>query len=515
VVALLPDGRGTYADALVDVLERAAAAAGTFAPRAGGLATGLGRMTHLRRRLTMIVDRTPPKSLSPLAWILVVALCALLPLAPVGGQNRRAKPQAAGGAEGAEAAAPSASSPSAVPTTTTTAVDASTRDAVRSLLEMAQDPNDSVRAAGVNAIYRIGPRAAPVLIGALGGPEKSAAVAMNVLLGFGQAAADQLIDAVASPDAATRERALLALRRVVAPQMPAMGPEGDGGGVVVGSGTLVAGAEGGATPFGGRGVVGYAPGGFYPRMGAGSPFAPQSGPNGELAAQLIAPASTASTDPVPAVRRAAVNLLGTIAAVAADPAVAKPLVPALKDPDAQVRRSAAEALGWLVVPTKLDVSQPLAEAVKDSDPQVRAAALNALGTMGSRAAPAAATVVTAALKDPEPVVRVAAANALGALQPKQLSEEWRRELLRQVTNLWEETRPGTNPSVGADASLRILQIDAEPVEIWKAFEQVRATAGGGEHLDAWLKRLRAAPKPSMNGQIADLVEQGAKEAANK
>ena len=62
---MLPDARREYADALVDTLEliapASAAARGWAFPAA---ATGLGRIGHLRRRLTMILTETGSKSLS-------------------------------------------------------------------------------------------------------------------------------------------------------------------------------------------------------------------------------------------------------------------------------------------------------------------------------------------------------------------------------------------------------------------------------------------------------------------
>src|SRR5207302_10404265 len=115
-----------------------------------GVGSGLGRLPHLRRRITVIIEQTPSKSVSRVGKIFVAMTLLLLPVAPV---RSAAKTQAPGGAA-SSTTAPAATAP----------VDDSTRKAVEALLEMAQDPNDNVRGAGASAILRFGPRAVPVLI---------------------------------------------------------------------------------------------------------------------------------------------------------------------------------------------------------------------------------------------------------------------------------------------------------------------------------------------------------------
>src|SRR5204863_4315102 len=105
--------------------------------------------------------------------------------------------------------------------------------------------------------------------------------------------------------------------------------------------------------FGGGFTPGPEGGGATPEAGTFAGVIPTMGPMNletavPLANRLVAPASTATSDSVPAVRRAAVTLLGGIAQVAPAPALVQPLIPALKDTDADVRRLAAGALNCLV-----------------------------------------------------------------------------------------------------------------------------------------------------------------------
>jgi HEAT repeat protein len=83
----------------------------------------------------------------------------------------------------------------------------------------------------------------------------------------------------------------------------------------------------------------------------------------------------------------------------------------LLNPDAAIRRIAAEILGHLSAPQAVDA---LVGALHDSDLEVRVAALRALAR--ARASPALLDVA-ARLRDPEPVVRAHAAEALSRLTP--------------------------------------------------------------------------------------------------
>jgi hypothetical protein len=149
--------------------------------------------------------------------------------------------------------------------------------------------------------------------------------------------------------------------------------------------------------------------------GAGGESGAIISPQGvSIASWVIAPASKASRDADPAVRRAGVGLLGSVSMILADKSVAAPLAAALKDEDSAVRRTAAQAM-VNVARFAPDVTAALSAAVNDRDQAVRVCALRALGSAGS-AAKDAMPVITAALKDPDPQVRVAAANALGGMQ---------------------------------------------------------------------------------------------------
>ncbi|MDQ3439728.1 MAG: right-handed parallel beta-helix repeat-containing protein [Planctomycetota bacterium] len=85
-VSVLPAGRRTYADALVNAMELIS---GTSRLPVG--ATGLGRIGSLRRRLTMIVTQSPPKSLSLPGRVAALALLAAVVVVPVLGQAQPAK----------------------------------------------------------------------------------------------------------------------------------------------------------------------------------------------------------------------------------------------------------------------------------------------------------------------------------------------------------------------------------------------------------------------------------------
>jgi beta-lactamase regulating signal transducer with metallopeptidase domain/HEAT repeat protein len=424
VVAMLPaEGRRVYADALVDVLEMTCAA-----PALPVGASGLGRMTHLKRRITMILDRTPAKSLSfPGKVAMALLAAALLPLALV------------------RADAPA--KPGSNPTSGLASVDDSTRKAIESLLETAQDPNEQVKMAAVGAITRFGPKAVPVLIDALG-REKEAPLAQSLLSQMGIDAIEGLIETIDSPaPPAVRERALLAIEAVLQPG--GAGAMGEGGG-----------APGGFAPPG-RAAPGVAPAAFgaagpQPLMFSGMVASAYPAPNVmSFAIWSVTPASKASADASAAVRRAAVRVLGAISNITFDPAVAKALASALKDEDPSVRRVAAGAM-VNVARFAPEVASALAAGVNDSDQSVRVSAINALGSLGSRGKQSM-PALTAALKDANPDVRIAAANALGAMQ------------VPQEFNLVAAINPGANgipamppPVANPDGSFPVQAIPMPP-----------------------------------------------------
>ncbi len=89
-------------------------------------------------------------------------------------------------------------------------------------------------------------------------------------------------------------------------------------------------------------------------------------------------------------------------------AVVEPLMAALRDSDACVRRTAASLLGR--VPR---ASERLRAALDDSSPDVRALAAFALGLAEDQAA---APKLLGLLRDASPIVRTTAASALGELE---------------------------------------------------------------------------------------------------
>jgi HEAT repeat protein len=106
------------------------------------------------------------------------------------------------------------------------------------------------------------------------------------------------------------------------------------------------------------------------------------------------------------VARAAARSLGQIGRGA--PGVALPAIqPALESPRDEVRRMAAEALGWMG-PAAVE---PLRAVLKNDSPAARRAAARALGRLGPAARTAEADLVEA-VNDPDAEVRTAAAKAL-------------------------------------------------------------------------------------------------------
>jgi hypothetical protein len=97
---------------------------------------------------------------------------------------------------------------------------------------------------------------------------------------------------------------------------------------------------------------------------------------------------------------------------AGDREAARALAEALKNSNAEIRRTAAEALaerGRAALPL-------LVKALKDNDAEVRRAAARSLAGIGPQAGPAA-PALAAALSDSDPEVRRRSASALGAIGP--------------------------------------------------------------------------------------------------
>src|SRR3982751_4193672 len=113
--------------------------------------------------------------------------------------------------------------------------------------------------------------------------------------------------------------------------------------------------------------------------------------------------------------------------------------------------------------------------------------------------------VAAALKDKEAPVRVAAANALGAMQPKEISDQAREQLLQSTKELWDAYKSHDNVKI-VQLTARILAFEADPLDVWKGFEHVRIQHG--EDLQDWINRMRASGVQPMSGQLADVIEEG-------
>ena len=111
------------------------------------------------------------------------------------------------------------------------------------------------------------------------------------------------------------------------------------------------------------------------------------------------------------VRSSAAEALGELGK--AEPQVIEALTSALKDEDVRVRISAAEALG-ILGKAEPWVIEALTSALKDEDAEVRSSAAEALGILG-KAEPEVIEALTSALRDEDARVRISAALALGEL----------------------------------------------------------------------------------------------------
>lgn len=134
----------------------------------------------------------------------------------------------------------------------------------------------------------------------------------------------------------------------------------------------------------------------------------------------------------------------------ADRAAVEVAVGAMADPDAGVRRVAAELLGGLETP---EATAALIRGVRDDDPEVRATALRSLARAQAFTASEA---IPERLMDPVPEVRLAALEALGALRADRSRA---RALLddpdglvraRAATILLEDADPDEGAGTGRD-----------------------------------------------------------------
>jgi len=144
-----------------------------------------------------------------------------------------------------------------------------------------------------------------------------------------------------------------------------------------------------------------------------------------------------------------------------DAAAIAAAVNGVSDPDPAIRRVAAEILGNLDVPEAIPA---LVAGLRDPDPIVRAALLRALGRAGAQDA---LLEIIAALNDPEPQVR------LEAVQTARTLARYRQGLLALVERLLEDPAPevrscvavillAEGPHSGASQVLREMLDSGEP-----------------------------------------------------
>jgi HEAT repeat protein len=141
-----------------------------------------------------------------------------------------------------------------------------------------------------------------------------------------------------------------------------------------------------------------------------------------------------------------------------DAAAAEVAVAGLSDPNPAVRRAAAEVLGNLAVSETI---QALIDALDDPDAGVRAALLQSLAR--TKAA-SALTDVAAFLTDPEPHVRVQAINAV-----RQLADD-PEDVVSYVQALLEDPIP----AVRSEAAVALLESEPHPRAVQVLHEMVTA-----------------------------------------
>jgi HEAT repeat protein len=129
-------------------------------------------------------------------------------------------------------------------------------------------------------------------------------------------------------------------------------------------------------------------------------------------------------DEIPSVRQMAAQALGNIALHtrktpdANDRALVGLLAKAMRDPDAEVRLMAAQAIGNFMHSADWAAVSIAVVATSDGDKRVRQAAIRSLGMIGGCGGPEAKKTVphlTQALSDPDPEIRRLATHVLGAL----------------------------------------------------------------------------------------------------
>jgi HEAT repeat protein len=136
----------------------------------------------------------------------------------------------------------------------------------------------------------------------------------------------------------------------------------------------------------------------------------------DLSAALFPELRAALKDSDAEVRSTAATAVGNLGAKA-EPAIAALIAQLEKDPAKEARETAARALGriGLAVPANRTAVKPLARAAaEDADPVTRTVALGALAMLGEDV-PGQVTALRRYLHHEEPLVRMKAAHALGMI----------------------------------------------------------------------------------------------------
>lgn len=243
-------------------------------------------------------------------------------------------------------------------------------------------------------------------------------------------------------------------------------------------------------------------------------------------------APRAPKDPYAEVREGAAEALGKILRKTIDPSVTDALVASLHDPNYMVREAAAGALGQIKGPSMVG---PLAGVLADANSGVRVAAIKALGNIG---APAVEPLAKS-LESPDSGVRASAVEVLGRIgEPAvpalitALQSTDSKVRLRAAGELGEIKDPrAVGPFIAAvkdpDANVRSAAVislgrmhdsravepliaamqDSDPTVRWRAAEQLGEMAGP-RSVEALLAALREHDDQLIAGAMDFFVRRG-------
>lgn len=197
-------------------------------------------------------------------------------------------------------------------------------------------------------------------------------------------------------------------------------------------------------------------------------------------------------DPNPELRRTAAQSLGKIARKESVPA----LVASLEDPDAAVRRNAAWALGMIGEESVGLDRSPLGPLLFDPDPGVREASAIALGQTGDTQT--GIELLTERLQEPAstPDSKRLAAVALGAMEA--------RYALVALTNLLRDRDP-----LVRRAAVAALGEIADPQSVGPLGELLRKDPDAGVRIEAAFRLGKFGGKPAepvLSGALKDANE---------